>query len=56
MLVQHDEQVIDLIHKGVYAFAAGALADGLVGGPARVLRPRAGWTPAGQVPGRAAEH
>ena len=38
-----DEQVIDLIHKGIYAFT-GALADRLVPGPPRppILRP--GWT------------
>ena len=28
-----DEQVIDLFHKGVYAFATGAVADRLVPGP-----------------------
>lgn len=50
----YDEQVIDLIHKGVYAFAAGAAADWLVQGPPRALRPRAGWTPAEQLPDRPA--
>jgi hypothetical protein len=28
-----DEQAIDLLHKAVYAFVAGAVADRLVGGP-----------------------
>lgn len=28
-----DEQIIDLIHKGVYAFVTGAIADALVGKP-----------------------
>lgn len=31
-----DEQVIDLTHKAVYAFATGAVADRLVGNPANV--------------------
>lgn len=30
-----DEQVIDLLHKAVYAFATGAVADRLVAGPPR---------------------
>jgi hypothetical protein len=30
-----DEQVIDLLHKAVYAFATGAVADRLVKGPGR---------------------
>jgi hypothetical protein len=29
-----DEQVIDLLHKGIYAFATGIVADHLVAGPA----------------------
>ncbi len=28
-----EEQVIDLIHKGVYAFVTGAIADSLIKGP-----------------------
>jgi hypothetical protein len=28
-----DEQAIDLVHKAIYAFVAGAVADRLVGGP-----------------------
>lgn len=28
-----DEQIIDLLHKGVYAFATGIVADGLIRGP-----------------------
>lgn len=39
-----DEQVIDLLHKGVYAFATGAVADRLVAGPPRPPVPRKGWT------------
>jgi hypothetical protein len=39
-----DEQVIDLVHKGIYAFAAGAVADRLVAGPPRQPVRREGWT------------
>jgi hypothetical protein len=39
-----DEQVIDLIHKGIYAFIAGAIADKLISGPARYPVSRKGWT------------
>ncbi|MGI4832126.1 MAG: hypothetical protein ACRYFK_01560 [Janthinobacterium lividum] len=39
-----DEQVIDLVHKGIYAFVTGALADRLVSGPPRSPVPRPGWT------------
>ena len=28
-----DEQVVDLLHKAIYAYAAGAAADWLVDGP-----------------------
>jgi hypothetical protein len=35
-----DEQVIDLLHKGVYAFVTGAVADWLVPGPAPEVRSR----------------
>jgi len=48
-----DEQVIDLVHKAVYAFATGVVADRLVPGPAhhsvRGPEPREGWT-AGKRP------
>ena len=39
-----DEQAIDLLHKGVYAFVTGAVADRLVDGPAGVPEPRKPWT------------
>jgi hypothetical protein len=39
-----DEQAIDLLHKGIYAFATGAAADWLIDGPARRPAPRPGWT------------
>ena len=39
-----DEQVIDLLHKAVYAFAAGAVADRIVAGPANVPARRRPWT------------
>jgi hypothetical protein len=39
-----DEQVIDLLHKAIYAFVTGAVADRLVPGPGRISIPRAGWT------------
>jgi hypothetical protein len=39
-----DEQVIDLVHKGIYAFVTGAVADRLVSGPPRPPVPRPGWT------------
>lgn len=39
-----DEQVIDLLHKGVYAFATGMIADRLIAGPIRPPVPRKGWT------------
>ena len=35
-----DEQVIDLLHKGVYAFVAGMVADRLLGGPTPPVRSR----------------
>ena len=38
-----DEQVIDLLHKGVYAFTTGAVADRLVHGPKGMSRPRRPW-------------
>jgi hypothetical protein len=39
-----DEQAIDLLHKGIYAFVTGAVADRLLSGPPRPPVPRAGWT------------
>ncbi len=39
-----DEQVIDLLHKGIYAFTAGVVADRLIEGPPRRPVARAGWT------------
>lgn len=38
-----DEQVIDLLHKGIYAFATGLVADRLIAGPAGVPAPRRPW-------------
>lgn len=43
-----DEQVVDLLHKGIYALVTGLVADRLVAGPLTEVRPRAGWTPAEQ--------
>ena len=40
-----DEQIIDLVHKGVYAFTAGAVADHLVTGSPQSTDQRAGWRP-----------
>jgi hypothetical protein len=39
-----DEQVIDLLHKAIYAFATGVAADRLVTGPPRIPAPRERWT------------
>jgi hypothetical protein len=39
-----DEQVIDLLHKAIYSFTAGATADRLVAGPPRGPARRKGWT------------
>ncbi len=39
-----DEQVIDLLHKGIYAFVTGAVVDQLVAGPPGVPEPRKPWT------------
>src|SRR3712207_3590458 len=41
-----NEQVIDLLHKGVYAFVTGAVADQLIEGPTRAHGQRDGWTTA----------
>ena len=38
-----DEQVIDLLHKAIYAFATGAAADRLVAGPPGIPGPRKPW-------------
>jgi hypothetical protein len=38
-----DGQVIDLLHKGVYAFTTGVIADRLVAGPAGVPATREPW-------------
>ncbi len=38
-----DEQVIDLLHKAVYAFVTGEVADRLVAAPAGVPAPRRPW-------------
>jgi hypothetical protein len=38
-----DEQVVDLIHKGVYAFVAGAVADYLIEGPPGIPEERKPW-------------
>ena len=38
-----DEQAIDLLHKAVYAFATGAIADKLVAAPPGVPEPRKPW-------------
>jgi len=40
-----DEQAIDLLHKGIYAFTTGALVDHLLPGTSQAPVPRAGWTP-----------
>ncbi len=39
-----DEQAIDLIHKGIYAFVTGAIADSLITGPKSSPDVREGWT------------
>ena len=38
-----DEQVIDLLHKAVYAFTTGLVVDRLVSGPTGVPAPRRDW-------------
>ncbi len=43
-----DEQVIDLVYKGIYAALAGAVSDRLISGPPSAVLPREGWTPAEQ--------
>jgi len=44
-----DEQIIDLTHKGIYAFVTGAVADAFISGPPTPPIPRAGWS-SGQRP------
>jgi hypothetical protein len=39
-----DEQVIDLLHKAIYAFTTGIAADRLVAGPPNVPARRRPWT------------
>ena len=39
-----DEQVIDLLHKAIYAFATGAAADRFVVGPPNTPAPRERWS------------
>lgn len=38
-----DEQIVDLLHKGIYAFATGLVADRLLPGPLGVPAPRRPW-------------
>jgi hypothetical protein len=38
-----DEQVIDLLHKGIYAFVTGAVADRLIAAPEGIPAPREPW-------------
>jgi hypothetical protein len=38
-----DEQVLDLLHKGIYAFATGVVADRLIAGPPNIPPPRKPW-------------
>ena len=38
-----DEQVLDLTHKGVYAFVTGYVADRLIAGPAGIPAPMRPW-------------
>ncbi len=39
-----DEQAIDLLHKAVYAYTTGIVADRLISGPPGVPRPRRPWS------------
>jgi hypothetical protein len=39
-----DEQAIDLLHKAVYAFAAGCVADYLIEGPPGIPEERKPWS------------
>src|SRR5215211_4168024 len=38
-----DEQVIDLLHKWIYAFTTGLIADRLIPGPPGIPAPREPW-------------
>ena len=38
-----DEQIIDILHKGIYAFITGAVADHLIPGPPGVPEERKPW-------------
>ena len=38
-----DEQVIELLHKGIYAFVTGMVVDRLVAGPVGVPERRKPW-------------
>jgi hypothetical protein len=38
-----DEQIIDLVHKTIYGFATGVVADRLVPGPPGIPAPRRPW-------------
>ena len=38
-----DEQIIDLLHKGIYAYTTGIVADSLISGPPGVPAPRRPW-------------
>jgi hypothetical protein len=38
-----DEQVLDLVHKAVYAFTTGAVADRLISGPPGIPQQRRPW-------------
>ncbi len=40
-----DEQALDLLHKAVYAFTTGLVADALAPRSSRSPTPRRGWTP-----------
>ena len=39
-----DEQALDLLHKAIYAFATGAVADRLIPGPPGIPAPRQPWS------------
>ncbi len=38
-----DEQVVDLVHKAVYAFVSGSVADQLIAGPIGIPEKRKPW-------------
>lgn len=44
----HDEQVIDLLHIGIYGVVSDAVADRSKPGPSQTHLSRAGWTQADQ--------